>query len=59
MAQQDEAERKLTSTLRNADEARFPNGMKQVARHTIPAAIVLPTAFVLSVTSSDMMEPRR
>ena len=43
----------------NVDESRLPNRMKQVARYTIAAGIMLPTAFFLSVASSDAMELRR
>jgi hypothetical protein len=52
MTEHDEAERKLLVTMRNADEA-------PKAQHTIPAAIVLPTAFFLFIVLSDAMEPRR
>jgi hypothetical protein len=37
-------------TLRYVDEARLPDGMKRVVRHSIPmAAILLPAVFLLSV----------
>ena len=38
-------------TLRYVDEARLSKGMKTLARHSIPAAILLPVAFFLSVAS--------
>ena len=45
-------------TLRYADEARLPEGLKRVARHAIPAAaILLPAAFFLSVLSPEATEP--
>jgi hypothetical protein len=45
-------------TLRYVDEARLPEGMKRVARHSIPAAaILLPAAFFLSVLSPEATEP--
>jgi hypothetical protein len=44
MAERDEAERKILMTLRNVDEARLPERMERLARHAIPAAILLPTA---------------
>jgi len=44
MAERDEAERKILVTLRNVDEARIPERMERLARHAIPAAILLPTA---------------
>jgi len=44
MAEHDEAERKILVTLRNVDEARLPERMKRLARHAIPAAILLPAA---------------
>jgi hypothetical protein len=44
MGERDEAERKILVTLRNVDEARLPDRMERLARHAIPAAILLPTA---------------
>ena len=45
-------------TLRYVDEANLSNGMKRLARHSIPAAaILLPAAFFLSVASPDTTEP--
>jgi hypothetical protein len=44
MEVRDEAERKILVTLRNVDEARLPDRMERLARHAIPAAILLPTA---------------
>lgn len=45
-------------TLRYVDEARLPEGMKRVARHSIPAAaVLLPAAFFLSVLSPEATEP--
>jgi len=44
MAERDEAERKILVTLRNVDEARLPERTERLARHVIPAAILLPTA---------------
>jgi hypothetical protein len=44
MGERDEAERKILVTLRNVDEARLPEMIERLARHTIPAAILLPTA---------------
>ena len=45
-------------TLRYADEANLPDGLKTLARHAIPAAAVLmPAAFFLSVLSPDATEP--
>ena len=45
-------------TLRYVDEANLSNGMKRLARHSIPAAaILLPAAFFLSVASPDATEP--
>jgi len=45
-------------TLRYVDEATLPEGMKTLARHSIPAAaILLPVAFFLSVLSPDATEP--
>ena len=45
-------------TLRYADEATLPEGMKSLVRHSIPAAaILLPVAFFLSVLSPDATEP--
>jgi hypothetical protein len=41
MAERDEAERKILVTLRNVDEARLPERMERLARHAIPAAILL------------------
>jgi hypothetical protein len=44
--------------LRYVDEARLSNRMKWVVRESIPAAaILLPVAFFLSVTSADATEP--
>lgn len=45
-------------TLRYVDEATLPEGLKRVARHSIPAAaILLPVAFFLSVVSPEATEP--
>ena len=45
-------------TLRYVDEANLSNGLKRVARHSIPAAaILLPVAFFLSVASPEATEP--
>jgi hypothetical protein len=45
-------------TLRYADEANLPDGLKTLARHAVPAAAVLmPAAFFLSVLSSEATEP--
>jgi hypothetical protein len=45
-------------TLRYVDEARLPDVMKRVARHSIPAAaVLLPLAFFLSVLSPEATEP--
>lgn len=45
-------------TLRYVDEAKLPEGLKSLARHSIPAAaILLPAAFFLSVLSPDATEP--
>ena len=45
-------------TLRYVDDTRLPEGMKRVARHSIPAAaILLPTAFFLSVLSPEATQP--
>lgn len=45
-------------TLRYVDEANLSEGLKKVARHTIPAsAVLLPAAFFLSVLSPDATEP--
>lgn len=45
-------------TLRYADEARLPEWLRTVARHSIPAAAVLmPAAFFLSVLSPEATEP--
>jgi hypothetical protein len=45
-------------TLRYVDEARLPDGMKRVVRHSISvAAILLPAAFFLSVLSPEATEP--
>ena len=45
-------------TLRYVDEANLSNGIKRLARHSIPAAaILLPAAFFLSVASPDATEP--
>lgn len=44
--------------LRYVDEARLGRRAKSFARHSIPgAAILLPAAFFLSVTSADATEP--
>jgi hypothetical protein len=44
--------------LRYVDEARLSNRMKTAVRELIPsAAILLPVAFFLSVTSADAKEP--
>lgn len=45
-------------TLRYADEANLPEGLRTLVRHSIPAAaILLPAAFFLSVLSPDAAEP--
>lgn len=45
-------------TLRYVDEARLPNVLKRLARHSIPAsAILLPAAFFLSVASPEATKP--
>ncbi len=45
-------------TLRYVDESSLSEGMKRVARHSIPAAaVLLPAAFFLSVLSPDATEP--
>ena len=45
-------------TLRYADEAALPEGMRRVVRHSIPAAaVLLPAAFFLSVLSPEATEP--
>ncbi|CAN5799918.1 hypothetical protein BH23ACT11_BH23ACT11_19650 [soil metagenome] len=45
-------------TLRYVDEATLSEGLKRVARHSIPAAaVLLPAAFFLSVLSPDATEP--
>jgi hypothetical protein len=45
-------------TLRYVDEAELSRGLKRLARHSIPvAAILLPIAFFLSVTSPEATEP--
>ena len=45
-------------TLRYVDEAKLPEWLKSVARHSIPtAAVLLPTAFFLSVLSPEATEP--
>lgn len=45
-------------TLRYVDEARLPEGLKSLVRHSIPAAaILLPAAFFLSVLSPTATEP--
>jgi hypothetical protein len=45
-------------TLRYVDEANLSEGMKRLARHSIPAAaILLPVAFFLSVASPEATEP--
>jgi hypothetical protein len=46
------------ATLRYVDEVRLSEGMKRVARHSIPAsAVLLPVAFFLSVLSPEAKEP--
>lgn len=46
--------------LRYVDEARLSERMKQVVRHSIPAAaILLPAAFFFSVLSPEAVEPNR
>lgn len=45
-------------TLRYVDETTLPEGLKRVARHSIPAAaVLLPVAFFLSVVSPEATEP--
>lgn len=45
-------------TLRYVDEAALPRSLRQLARHSIPAAaILLPAAFFLSVLSPEATEP--
>jgi len=45
-------------TLRYVDEAKLSNGLKRLARHSIPvAAILLSVAFFLSMVSPDATEP--
>ena len=45
-------------TLRYVDEAALSGSMRQLARHSIPAAaVLLPVAFFLSVLSPDATEP--
>jgi hypothetical protein len=45
-------------TLRYVDEANLSKGLKRVARHAIPAAaILLPVAFFLSVSSPGSTKP--
>lgn len=45
-------------TLRYVDEANLPGWLKTVARHSIPAAaVLLPAAFFLSVSSPEATEP--
>ena len=44
-------------TLRYVDEANLSKGLKRVARHSIPAAILLPVAFFLSIASPEATEP--
>lgn len=44
-------------TLRYVDEAALPESLKTLARHSIPAAILLPAAFFLSMLSPDATEP--
>jgi len=45
-------------TLRYADEAALPEGLKPLVRHSIPAAaILLPLAFFFSVLSPETEEP--
>jgi hypothetical protein len=44
--------------LRYVDDATLSEGMKQVVRHSIPAAaILLPAAFFLSVASPEATKP--
>ena len=44
-------------TLRYVDEANLPGWLKGFARHSIPAAVLLPAAFFLSVLSPEATEP--
>jgi len=45
-------------TLRYVDEANLSSGLTKLVRHSIPAAaILLPAAFFLSVTSPNATEP--
>jgi hypothetical protein len=45
-------------TLRYVDEARLPESLRTLARHSIPAsAVLLPAAFFLSVLSPEATEP--
>ncbi len=45
-------------TLRYVDETSLSNGLKRLARHSIPAAaILLPAAFFLSMLSPEATEP--
>jgi len=44
-------------TLRYVDEAALPDGLKTLVRHSIPAAVLLPVAFFLSVLSPRATEP--
>ena len=44
-------------TLRYVDEATLPRAFKSFVRHSIPAAVLLPAAFFLSVFSSEATEP--
>lgn len=45
-------------TLRYVDEANLPDGLRTVARHSVPAAaILMPAAFFLSVLSPEATEP--
>jgi hypothetical protein len=44
--------------LRYVDEAALSKGMRKLVRHSIPAAaVLLPLAFFLSVSSPDATEP--
>jgi hypothetical protein len=44
-------------TLRYVGGANLPERLKSFARHSIPAAILLPAAFFLAVLSPDATEP--
>ncbi len=44
-------------TLRYVDEATLPGAFKSFVQHSIPAAILLPAAFFLSVLSPEATEP--